>query len=157
MSEIRLYELLRKTLQIAYSNHMRIPHGFGRAIKNTGKVRAMIDKISHMLRRQPDPSTDIDYLDSIGDLISYPLVRSMKNYIQNGDVDCLEHSLYVSYYSYLVCRRINLNYRCAARGGLLHDFFLYDWHIKGSHKGLHGLNHPRSALRNAKKVFCLWE
>jgi uncharacterized protein len=115
----------------------------------------MIDRINAMLRRQPDSSADIDYLDSISDLINHPSVRSMKNYIQHRDVDCLEHSLYVSYCSYLVCKRINLNYRCAARGGLLHDFFLYDWHIKGSHKGLHGLNHPRSALQNAKKAFCL--
>ncbi len=49
----------------------------------------MIDRINAMLRRQPDSSADIDYLDSISDLINHPSVRSMKNYIQHCDVDCL--------------------------------------------------------------------
>ena len=115
----------------------------------------MIDWIVSMLSRKPDSSADTDYLNSIDDLITHPLVRSMGGYIQHGEVDCLEHSLCVSHYSFLICRRMNLNYRCAARGGLLHDFFLYDWHVKGSHKGLHGLNHPRIALKNARGQFYL--
>jgi uncharacterized protein len=50
---------------------------------------------------------------------------------------------------------MGLDYRSAARGGLLHDFFLYDWHIKKSHEGLHGFIHPRVALENANKYFHL--
>jgi len=112
-------------------------------------------QIVTMQRQKPDYSDDIDYLSCVDDLIDHPLVRSMRGYNQHGEVSCLEHSLYVSYYSYLICRRLNLNYRCAARGGLLHDFFLYDWHEKGSHEGWHGLNHPRIALENAKEHFYL--
>jgi len=115
----------------------------------------MIDWIVSMLRRKPDSFADTDYLNNIEELINHQLVRSMGGYIQHGEVNCLEHSLCVSYYSYLVCRWMNLNYRCAARGGLLHDFFLYDWHVKGSHKGLHGVNHSRIALQNAKEQFSL--
>ena len=38
------------------------------------------------------------------------------------------------------------------RGALLHDYFLYDWHIKGNRpKGLHGYTHPTTAYRNASK------
>ncbi len=79
----------------------------------------------------------------------------MKNYMQHGNVDCLEHSLYVSLTSYLVCRRMGLDCRSAARGGLLHDFFLYDWHVEKPRAGLHGLVHPGTALRNANSYFSL--
>lgn len=104
---------------------------------------------------KPDLAADGEYLSCIGDLIAHPLVLSMKNYIQHGNTDCLGHCLYVSYTGYLLCRRLGLDHRSAARGGLLHDFFLYDWHQKGSSGGLHGFTHPRTALRNADGHFDL--
>jgi len=113
----------------------------------------MIGWFISKLRLEPDSSDDMEYLDCIRDLIGHQTVRSMKNYIQHGDVDCLGHSLYVSYCSYLVCRRLGLDYRSAARGGLLHDFFLYDWHVEKPYRGLHGLEHPRIALQNANQYF----
>jgi uncharacterized protein len=101
----------------------------------------------------------MEYLDYISDLISHEMVRSMKNYPQHSATDCLEHNLYVSYSSYLICRRLGLDDRSAARGGLLHDFFLYDWHVKVKrpYEGLHGFVHPRIALRNANQYFQLNE
>ena len=44
------------------------------------------------------------------------------------------------------------DFNAAARGGLLHDLFLYDWHVDGSHNGLHGFTHPQTALQNASKL-----
>jgi uncharacterized protein len=38
---------------------------------------------------------------------------------------------------------------------MLHDFYLYDWHVKGSHTGLHGFTHPKTAYENAVKIFTL--
>ena len=35
--------------------------------------------------------------------------------------------------------------------------FLYDWHQKGSHQGLHGFTHPEAALRNASQICVLTE
>ncbi len=78
------------------------------------------------LRLEPDSFADAEYMDCISGLINHEMVRPMGNYIQHSDINCLKHSLYVSYSSYLVCRRMGLDYRSAARGGLLHDFFLYD-------------------------------
>jgi uncharacterized protein len=63
----------------------------------------------------------------------------MEKFIQHSDVSCLEHCMSVSYNSYLICRRLGLNYQAAARGGLLHDLFLYDWHVSKPENGLHGL------------------
>ena len=39
-------------------------------------------------------------------------------------INRLEHSKRVSYFSYKVCKSLNLDYVSAARAGLLHDFFL---------------------------------
>lgn len=56
-----------------------------------------------------------------------------------------------------------LHIRCSRRelirGALLHDYFLYDWHIpddENPHR-LHGFYHPGVALRNALKEYHLTE
>jgi len=97
------------------------------------------------------------YYECVRDLIHQPSVRSMEHFIQHADVSCFEHSLFVSYYSFLVCRKLGMDIRSAARGALLHDFFLYDWHEKGDRKGLHGFTHPKTALDNANRYFELNE
>lgn len=94
-----------------------------------------------------------DYIHCVNDLIKHEKVIQMQNYIQHGTVTCLEHSLHVSYYSYLICKKLKLNYKAAARAGLLHDLFLYDWHIVKKNNKLHGFTHPKIALNNAKKYF----
>ena len=115
----------------------------------------MIDWIKSKLSLKADSFSDGEYEKCIRDLIQHEMLRSMKNYMQHGDVNCLEHSLNMSYSSYLICRRLGLDYRSAARGGLLHDFFLYDWHIGKPYRGLHGFIHPYIALQNANKYFNL--
>jgi len=117
----------------------------------------MIKWIKSKLSLKADSFSEGEYEKCIRDLIGHEIVWSMKNFIQHSDINCLEHSLYVSYLSYLVCRRMGLDYRSAARGGLLHDFFLYDWHIEKPYKGLHGFIHPYIALQNANKYFNLNE
>ncbi|HEX3040255.1 MAG TPA: HD domain-containing protein [Caproiciproducens sp.] len=84
-------------------------------------------------------------------------VQLMSNFIQHANVSTLEHSVSVAYYSYLACRKLNLDvdYRNMIRGALLHDFFLYDWHLKSDRKGLHGFTHPKTALENAEEHFSL--
>ena len=114
-----------------------------------------------MQNKEMNPEINIDwdalkeYAEIISDLIHHESVKSMKNYIQHGDTTCLEHSLFVSYMSFKMCKRLKMDYKSAARGALLHDFFLYDWHISGNSEGLHGFSHPRVALRNAKYHFII--
>jgi uncharacterized protein len=54
---------------------------------------------------------------------------------------------------------LKLDYQSAARGALLHDFFLYDWRnhdVPDLPAGkFHGIEHPKIALANAKKHFVL--
>lgn len=102
---------------------------------------------------------DPAYLALTQDILEKPVVSRMKGYIQHGDTTCMEHCVNVSYLSYLFCRNHDLNARCAARAGLLHDLFLYDWHFHHRRKGerLHGFQHPLTALQNAEKAFSLCE
>ena len=93
---------------------------------------------------------------SIQDLLLSPVVQSMNGFIQHGDITCLEHCLFVSYTSFSLCRSLGLNAEEAARGALLHDLFLYDWHDKNAeYTGLHGFSHPKTALHNAEIHFDL--
>ncbi|SHJ68808.1 HD domain-containing protein [Parasporobacterium paucivorans] len=101
--------------------------------------------------------SNIGYEKCICDLIHNEAVLSMEKYIQHSNISCLEHCIHVSYRSYRLCRRLGLDYVSAARGGLLHDFFLYDWHIDKPGNGLHGFSHPGTALRNATGKFSLNE
>jgi len=97
------------------------------------------------------------YRSTIEDILENDHLHDMKNYIQHRDLSCMEHSIFVSYNSYLVCKRLHCDEIAAARGGLLHDFFLYDWHKERRSEKLHGFAHPEIALENAKSHFDLSE
>lgn len=102
---------------------------------------------------------DEKYLGFVQDILQNKSFLSMGEYIQHGTTTCLQHCIAVSYKSYLACERYGLNSRAAARGGLLHDLFLYDWHTHKAEtgEGWHGFSHPRRALENARKEFELTE
>ena len=100
---------------------------------------------------------DAAYLALVDELLASEAVRSMDAYIQHGTTSCLRHSINVSYLSYCYCRDRGWDAAAAARGGLLHDLFLYDWHTYRRSPGerLHGFEHPRKALANAERAFHL--
>lgn len=99
-----------------------------------------------------------EYLEIIDDLITHPKVLSMSNYIQHSDCTTLDHCICVSYFSYLSAIKAGGNERACARGGLLHDMYLYDWHCtKPPRGGLHGFVHPLIAAETAAGIFDLTE
>ena len=83
----------------------------------------------------------------------------MKNFTQHGHTSVFQHCVNVSYYNFRLCKLLGLDARSAARAGLLHDFFLYDWHdyVREPGQQMHGWTHPYTALNNAKKYFKLNE
>jgi uncharacterized protein len=93
------------------------------------------------------------------ELLNEPLVLEMANYCQHGRTSTLEHVYAVAHCSLRVSRflRIRLDENSLIRGALLHDFYLYDWHIPVKGRKLHGFSHPDTALRNAKEHFRLNE
>lgn len=76
----------------------------------------------------------------------------MKNYTQHHHSNRLEHSINVSFASYKIAKKLKLDYRSTARGGLLHDLFYYDWRTTKFDLGTHAYIHPRIALRNAEHI-----
>lgn len=99
---------------------------------------------------------DEEYLSAVDDILSNSKVKQMRDYIQHGKITTLDHCISVSYFAYRISKRLGLDSRACARGALLHDFYLYDWHDKkrkGHH--IHGFTHASSALKNAEKYFKL--
>lgn len=93
---------------------------------------------------------DKEYIDLIEDLLKEEKVQQMKNYRQHHNINCFDHCLYVSYNTYKICKKHHLDYVSAARGGLLHDLFLYDWRKReDGRKGLHAFTHGKTAYKKA--------
>lgn len=96
---------------------------------------------------------DKEYMQIIKDLILNETVLKMKLYRQHFNVSCFDHCLFVSYNSYLICKKHKLDYKSVARAGLLHDLFLYDWRKReNGRKGHHAFTHGKTALENALKI-----
>lgn len=101
-------------------------------------------------------SLEFDFI--ISDLVSNITVQKMNQFMQHYNTSCFEHCRNVAYYSYIICKKYNLDYISAARAGMLHDLFLYDWRKKqDTRKRFHGFRHPRIALNNATELFELNE
>lgn len=97
------------------------------------------------------------YLALVEDILTHEAVLSMSAYIQHRDLSCLEHSIYVSFTSYCLAYKLKMDSRQIARAALLHDFFLYDWHVGRPTRQMHGFAHPKLALYNAQTHFNLTE
>jgi len=100
-----------------------------------------------------------EFYEVVQDLIEHPIVLEMKKYPHHCTTSCYQHCLNVAYYNYKICRAFGLDAKAAARAGIVHDLFLYDWrtHAKLTKEHFHAMTHPRVALRNAKKYFDLNE
>lgn len=98
---------------------------------------------------------DEEYLECVRDILDSKVFQSMDQFIQHGHTTCKEHCIQVSYIAYEMCRNRGWDSRSAARAGLLHDLFLYDWHThaKETREHFHGFTHPRVAMNNAVRYF----
>lgn len=78
-----------------------------------------------------------------------------KSYFQHGQTTVYEHSVQVASTSLVFSQILpmHVNKKSLVRGALLHDYFLYDWHIKDKTHRLHGFYHAGTALRNARRDY----
>jgi len=111
--------------------------------------------LSHINLNDSINGHSVRYNDCVSDLKNLPEVLRLDNFSQHMNTSRLQHSVNVSYYSYLLCRFLRFNYRAAARAGLLHDFYHYDWRDKNQKRGQHAKAHPKAALENAKRLSVL--
>lgn len=97
-----------------------------------------------------------EFYSIVRDIAENDTVKKMKQFNQHCDTSCYEHCMRVSYYTYLLCKKLHFDYVSAARGSMIHDLFLYDWHTPRSwreEKTLHAFSHPKIAYENARKIF----
>ena len=94
---------------------------------------------------------DKEYLNIVKDILENPKFLKIKECIHHG-TSRFEHSLRVSYYSYKIAKKLKLNYKETARGGLLHDFF-ENTDLTPKKKRLSMFFHPYKAVINAKDNF----
>ena len=94
-----------------------------------------------------------EYYECVSDLIDNEKVQKLAKHTQHCGTSRLQHSFNVSYYSFLMCHFLGWDYRSAARAGLLHDLYYYDWRKKRTPAWTnHATWHPRVALDNARKL-----
>ena len=98
---------------------------------------------------------DNEYYDIVKDILEHPEFQKRLEYHHHENRSVYTHSLYVSYYSYIIAKKMKLDYRSAAVAGLLHDFYYDDWqlHPKKGIRNLHGFIHPTEALINSQIYF----
>ena len=92
------------------------------------------------------------FTELIEDLLCTDSVQEMRKIPHHIGSSCFEHSMFVSYLSFRSARSLKLDYRAAARGGLLHDLYLYDAEERAAMDEHHWLQHPYIALANAMKI-----
>ena len=93
-----------------------------------------------------------EYKACLEGILDHEQVMKLDLHTQHCNTSRLQHSINVSYYSFLICRMFGWDYRSAARAGLLHDLYFYDWRVTKYLRSGHASWHPRVALENARKI-----
>lgn len=91
------------------------------------------------------------------DILKSSGMKKEHKFIQHGNISVFKHSLSVAMMCVSIADKIpfKVNKRSLVRGALLHDYFLYDWHVPDKSHKLHGFSHAGTALNNAKRDFKL--
>lgn len=101
---------------------------------------------------------DQEYLDLVKEILESEIFLSRKNFNHHENRSVYSHSLMVSIISYKIAKKIKADYKSAALGGLLHDFYYEDWQQNNKKTPLfkkHGFVHAREAVDNSNIHFPL--
>ncbi len=90
-----------------------------------------------------------NFLRVAGDLYNSPQLQSLEKFEQHFKINRLQHIRSVAYLSFLISRRLGLDFKSTARAATMHDLFYYDWREDDLSHKLHGYRHPKTALKNA--------
>ena len=95
---------------------------------------------------------DLEYLNLVNDILENNEFNKLTEIGHHG-LSRLEHSIKVSYYSYRITKKLNLDYESTARAGLLHDFFITNKKFKVKERAKSFYMHPKYSLENSSKYF----
>ncbi len=94
------------------------------------------------------------YMELVSDIVENPLVQDMRNIQHHSKhANRLDHSVYVSFVSYKICKRMGLDYTAAARAGLLHDFQIASNLEKKHCRFVMFFKHPKIAAKHSAQTF----
>lgn len=98
-----------------------------------------------------------EYYEIVNEILNHEEFIKRKNYMHHGKISVYDHSLKVSIMAYKISKKLKIgDYKKAAIGGLLHDFYYRPWQNNKNKKPLfkkHGFTHAKEALENSKKYF----
>lgn len=98
----------------------------------------------------------MEYYHIVKDILKNEEFQKRKNYSHHGEISVYDHSLEVSKMCYTIAKRLNRDYKSAAIGGLLHDFYFKPWKENKEKKPLfqkHGFVHAKEAVVNSYRFF----
>ncbi len=106
-----------------------------------------------IMNRKEKQNIDIFFKNNFESVYKKSKLDITKSHKHHRNTSCFFHSIAVAYYSYKIAKKLRLKVseKDLITGALLHDYFLYDWHITRYKK--HGFSHPVSALKNAETEF----
>lgn len=95
------------------------------------------------------------FFQTIKEIIYTQEFLKLKQFRHHGNITIYTHVIKVAYMSfcYAVKHHKKINKRELIRSALLHDLYFYDWHDKNNGIHLHGLFHPKKAVKNAKQLY----
>lgn len=125
--------------------------------KDGSRSRRKADRWKRKFERQREIQREVR--EAAPDILHSDNFISTKGHIQHGDMTVNQHCVNVAKLSVAISDRLHI--KCCRkeliRGALLHDYFLYDWHVGDKRKpqNLHGFYHPGIALKNASSEYDL--
>ena len=113
---------------------------------------------------------DVEYYYIVKEILEHNEFIKRLNYNHHENRSVFVHSLMVSTLSYKIAKKMKLDYKSAAIGGLLHDFYTHAWQYskdldnldkkysenlkkKKKFSTLHAFIHPYEALINSNTYF----
>ncbi len=100
-----------------------------------------------------------EYSALMAEILADPKVQSMSGNRHHIGYNTLEHVIHVTNTAYKLSRALHMNVDVQAlvRGGMLHDFYLYDYSKEKNNISAyrHGTGHADIALKNAKERYDL--
>lgn len=97
----------------------------------------------------------MEYYSIVKDILKNDEFQKRKTYSHHGKISVYDHSLAVSKLSYTIAKKMNKDYKAAAIGGLLHDFYFKPWKELEKRPFLqkHGFVHAKEAVVNSYRYF----
>lgn len=93
-----------------------------------------------------------EFYQIVADILRNEDFKKLRTYVQHKSSTRMHHSIDVAYVSWRIAKLLRCDAVRAARIGLLHDFFLYDWRTDETPQ-MHAFYHPKLAAINSRAYF----